>query len=102
MANNKTNSAEVLKYFNDIKQARKGTMMKSYGNSMKTGGTNCKPGGKCKKVFKKVGKFVKDNKGSIASALGAAAASALTFRHAKKNPGSMGGFGDFLRGIGKN
>ena len=35
MANNKTNPPEVWKYFNDLKNARRGAMMKSYGNYMK-------------------------------------------------------------------
>ena len=57
MANKKTNPAEVLKYFNDIKQARKGAMMNNY----KSGGAsdadcttvmvNGKPKKKCKKKF---------------------------------------------------
>ena len=38
MANNKTNPPEVLKYFNDLKNARRGAMMKSYGNYMKSTG----------------------------------------------------------------
>ena len=67
MANKKTNPAEVLGYFNDLKQARKGTMMKSYGNYMQGGGEKqCgganKPKCKQKKKFGKrggLGKFFK-------------------------------------------
>ena len=38
MANNKRNDAEVLEYFNGLRQARRGAMMKSYGNYMKSTG----------------------------------------------------------------
>ena len=61
MANKKTNPTEVLKYFNDIKQVKRGAMMNSY----KSGGasdTDCitvmvngKPKKKCKKKYGKRG-----------------------------------------------
>ncbi len=58
MANKKTNPAEVLGYFNDLKQAKRGAMMSSYDNYMKGGGEQqCGGAGKpkCKKKFGKRG-----------------------------------------------
>ena len=56
MANKKTNPAEVLGYFNDLKQARKGTMMKSYmeGGSTEEVCSGWPPN--CFKKFKSKGK----------------------------------------------
>ena len=71
MANNKTNPAEVLGYFNDLKQAKRGAMMSSYDNYMKKGGAQqCgRPGKpKCKKKFGKRGGKLKKALGKVAGA----------------------------------
>ena len=104
MANKKANAPEVLGYFNDLKQARKGAMMNSYNNYMKsTGGEpHCGGAGKprCfKKSGSRFGKFISKHGKKIAGVLGAGAVAGLTagvIRKAKKNknkninPGSGG------------
>ena len=87
MANKKTNPAEVLGYFNDLKQARKGTMMKSYGNSMKGGGEQQCGGAnkpRCKKKYGKRGGKVKKVLKAIGIAAGAAGAAIAGSKILKK------------------
>ena len=96
MANKKTNPAEVLKYFNDIKQARKGAMMNNY----KSGGAsdadcttvmvNGKPKKRCKKKFGKRGGGGKVLK-AIAS-IGAGIAAGFAGKKILKNFKDNGGF----------
>ena len=77
MANNKTNPAEVLGYFNDLKQAKRGAMMSSYDNYMKKGGAQqCgKPGKpRCRKKFGKRGGKLKKVLGALAGAAAAVGA----------------------------
>jgi len=103
MANKKTNPAEVLGYFNDLKQAKRDAMMSSYDNYMKTGGAQqCgRPGKpKCfKKSGSRFGKFISKHGKKIVGILGAGAVAGLTagaINKAKKNknnninPGSGG------------
>ena len=103
MGGDKADSAAVLGYFNDLKQARKGAMMSSYDNYMKTGGAQqCgKPGKpRCfKKSGSRFGKFISKHGKKILGTLGAGAVAGLTagaIRKAKKNknnninPGSGG------------
>ncbi len=87
MANKKTNPAEVLGYFNDLKQARKGAMMSSYGNSMKGGGEQQCGGAnkpRCKKKFGKRGGKLKKVLGAVAGAAGAAGAAIVGSKLLKK------------------
>ncbi len=114
---NQANPTEVLNYFRNIQEARKGAVTKSYSNYLQnaemgrtTGDQNCgvdamgKP--KCPRFLKSGSRFRRAMSKvpwkRIGAGIAGATAGALTYRHAKKNPGSMGGFGDFLRGIGKN
>ena len=70
MGNNKVNATEVLKYYNDLKQANKNAMMSSYNNYMKGGGEQqCdKPKKGCKKTFGKRGGKLKKALGKVAGA----------------------------------
>ena len=58
MANNKTNDAQVLKYFADIQKARKGMIMNSYLNG---GTTNSTEPEKKKSLFKTETEIARDN-----------------------------------------
>jgi len=93
MANNKTNPAEVLGYFNDLKQAKRGAMMSSYDNYMKKGGAQqCgRPGKpKCKKKFGKRGGKLKKVLGAVAgaaAAVGAGIAGSKALKAFKNNGG---------------
>jgi hypothetical protein len=58
MANNKTNDAQVLKYFADIQKARKGMIMNSYLNG---GTTNITEPKKKKSLFKTETEIARDN-----------------------------------------
>ena len=59
MGNNKANPAEVLGYFNNLKQAKRGAMMSSYDNYMKSTGGEQQCGGpgkrRCRKKYGKRG-----------------------------------------------
>jgi hypothetical protein len=59
MANNKTNDAEVLKYFADIQNARKDMVMNSYLNYGAT--TNSTDPKKKKSLFKSESEIARDN-----------------------------------------
>ncbi len=93
MANNKTNPAEVLGYFNDLKQAKRGAMMSSYDNYMKKGGAQqCGRPGKprCKKKFGKRGGKLKKVLGAVAgaaAAVGAGIAGSKALKAFKNNGG---------------
>ena len=95
MANKKTNPAEVLKYFNGLKQTKRGAMMNSY----KSGGAsdadcttvmvNGKPKKKCKKKYGKRGgggKVLKAIAG-IGVGIGAAVAGSKLLQKFKDNGG---------------
>jgi hypothetical protein len=49
MRQRQTNSAEVLKHFNDGRQAKRNAMMTGYTDYMQTGGQSCGKPKKCKK-----------------------------------------------------
>ncbi len=93
MANKKTNPAEVLGYFNDLKQAKRGAMMSSYDNYMKKGGEQQCGGAnkpKCKKKFgKRGGKLKKVLKavGTAAATVGAGIAGSKLLKKFKDNGG---------------
>ena len=93
MANNKTNPAEVLGYFNDLKKARRGAVMNSYNNYMGKGGEQqCgKPGKpRCRKKYGKRGGKLKKALGTLAGAavaVGAGIAGSKALKAFKNNGG---------------
>jgi len=116
MGKNKTNSKEVLDYFNNIKQARKGMYVDSYNDYLqkaKMGNQACgKPGTpKCfRKSGSKLGKFISKHGKTILGILGAGAVAGIgagAMSKAKRNrnndinPGSGGpGFFENMFGGG--
>lgn len=94
MANNKANSAKVLGYFNDLKQAKKGAMMSSYNNYMKSTGGEQQCGGpgkpRCRKKYGKRGGKLKKVLKAVGTAAGTAAATIggiKLFKNFKDNGG---------------
>ena len=94
MGGNRTNPAKVLGYFNDIKEAKYGTMMNNYNAplAMMSEGGSCGPGKKrkCKKKFGKRGgklKKVLRGAGTAALAIGAGIAGSKALKAFKNNGG---------------
>ena len=90
MGKNKTNSKEVLDYFNNIKQARKGMYVDSYNDYLqkaKMGTQACGGAGKpkCFKKFgSKFGKFISKYGKPILGGLGIAGVAALGIKGMQK------------------